>query len=96
MRRHNLLFGGRSSDRRRAPSGSSRSRRETRTDWGGRRPLSVSSLIFGGVGIFGGKGDVFGVLAAVLLLVTLQTGLLQLDVNTVWQLGSSERPSSPS
>jgi predicted ABC-type sugar transport system permease subunit len=26
-------------------------------------------------------------LAAVLLLVTLQTGLLQLNVNTVWQVG---------
>jgi ribose/xylose/arabinose/galactoside ABC-type transport system permease subunit len=43
--------------------------------------------MLGGIGIFGGKGDAFGVLAAVLLLVTLQTGLLQLNVNTVWQVG---------
>lgn len=48
---------------------------------------SLTAAMLGGVGIFGGKGDVFGVLAAVLLLVTLQTGLLQLNVNTVWQVG---------
>jgi len=28
-----------------------------------------------------------GVFAAVLLLVTLKTGLLQLNINTVWQVG---------
>jgi ribose transport system permease protein len=43
--------------------------------------------MLGGIRIFGGRGGVFGVLAAVLLLVTLQTGLLQLNVNTVWQVG---------
>ena len=48
---------------------------------------SLTAAMLGGIGIFGGKGDVFGVLAAVLLLVTLQTGLLQLNVNTVWQVG---------
>jgi ribose/xylose/arabinose/galactoside ABC-type transport system permease subunit len=48
---------------------------------------SLTATMLGGIGIFGGKGDVFGVLAAVLLLVTLQTGLLQLNVNTVWQVG---------
>ena len=36
--------------------------------------------------IFGGKGGVFGVLAAVLLLVTLQQSL-QLNVNTARQVG---------
>jgi rhamnose transport system permease protein len=48
---------------------------------------SLTAAMLGGIGIFGGKGDAFGVLAAVLLLVTLQTGLLQLNVNTVWQVG---------
>jgi ribose/xylose/arabinose/galactoside ABC-type transport system permease subunit len=48
---------------------------------------SLTGAMLGGIGIFGGKGGVFGVLAAVLLLVTLQTGLLQLNVNTVWQVG---------
>ena len=48
---------------------------------------SLTAAMLGGIGIFGGKGGVFGVLAAVLLLVTLQTGLLQLNVNTVWQVG---------
>ncbi|RUX02073.1 ABC transporter permease, partial [Mesorhizobium sp. M2A.F.Ca.ET.037.01.1.1] len=35
----------------------------------------------------GGRGGVGGVFAAVLLLVTLKTGLLQLNINTVWQVG---------
>jgi ribose/xylose/arabinose/galactoside ABC-type transport system permease subunit len=48
---------------------------------------SLTAAMLGGIGIFGGKGGVFGVLAAVLLLVTLQTGLLQLNINTVWQVG---------
>ena len=48
---------------------------------------SLTAAMLGGVGIFGGKGDVVGVLAAVLLLVTLQTGLPQLNVNTIWQVG---------
>ncbi len=43
--------------------------------------------MLGGIGIFGGRGGLAGVLAAVLLLVTLQTGLLQLNVNSVWQVG---------
>ena len=48
---------------------------------------SLTAAMLGGIGIFGGRGGVFGVLAAVLLLVTLQTDLLQLNVNTVWQVG---------
>ena len=46
-----------------------------------------AAVLLGGVSIFGGRGNVGGVLAAVLLLVTLQTGLLQLNVNSVWQVG---------
>ncbi len=48
---------------------------------------SLTAAMLGGIGIFGGRGGVGGVLAAVLLLVTLQTGLLQLNVNTIWQVG---------
>jgi len=48
---------------------------------------SLTAAMLGGIGILGGKGGVLGVLAAVLLLVTLQTGLLQLNVNSVWQVG---------
>lgn len=48
---------------------------------------SLTAAMLGGIGIFGGRGGVGGVLAAVLLLVTLQTGLLQLNVNSVWQVG---------
>ena len=48
---------------------------------------SLTAAMLGGIGIFGGRGGVGGVLAAVLLLVTLQTGLLQLNVNSIWQVG---------
>lgn len=48
---------------------------------------SLTAAMLGGIAIFGGRGGVVGVLAAVLLLVTLQTGLLQLNVNAIWQVG---------
>jgi len=48
---------------------------------------SLTAAMLGGIGIFGGRGGVLGVLAAVLLLVTIQTGLLQLNVNSIWQVG---------
>lgn len=48
---------------------------------------SLTAAMLGGIGILGGRGGVVGVLAAVLLLVTLQTGLLQLNVNSIWQVG---------
>jgi ribose transport system permease protein len=48
---------------------------------------SLTAATLGGVSIFGGKGSITGVLAAVLLLVTLQTALLQLNVNSIWQVG---------
>lgn len=48
---------------------------------------SLTAAMLGGIAIFGGRGGVGGVLAAVVLLVTLKTGLLQLNVNTVWQVG---------
>lgn len=48
---------------------------------------SLTAVMLGGVSILGGRGGIAGVLAAVLLLVTLKTALLQMNVNTVWQLG---------
>ncbi|WP_205926190.1 ABC transporter permease [Rhizobium sp. P38BS-XIX] len=45
---------------------------------------SLTAVMLGGIAITGGIG---GVIAAVVLLVTLKTGLLQLNVNTVWQVG---------
>jgi ribose transport system permease protein len=47
---------------------------------------SLTAVMLGGVAITG-IGGVGGVIAAVILLVTLKTGLLQLNVNTVWQVG---------
>ncbi|MFB2551781.1 ABC transporter permease [Ensifer soli] len=48
---------------------------------------SLTAAMLGGIAITGGRGGIGGVLAAVVLLVTLKTGLLQLNVNTVWQVG---------
>ena len=48
---------------------------------------SLSAAMLGGVSIFGGRGGAIGVFAAVILLVTLQTSLLQLNVNPTWQVG---------
>ena len=48
---------------------------------------SLAAAMLGGIAIFGGRGGAIGVFAAVILLVTLQTSLLQLNVNTTWQVG---------
>jgi ribose/xylose/arabinose/galactoside ABC-type transport system permease subunit len=48
---------------------------------------SLTAAMLGGISIFGGRGGVGAVLAAVVLLVTLKTSLLQLNVNTIWQVG---------
>lgn len=48
---------------------------------------SLTAAMLGSIAITGGRGGVGGALAAVLLLVTLKTVLLQLNVNTVWQVG---------
>ncbi|HBZ15436.1 ABC transporter permease [Pantoea sp. NPDC088449] len=48
---------------------------------------SLTAALLGGVAIFGGRGSVVGVLAAALMLVTIKTCMLQLGLNSVWQLG---------
>jgi len=49
---------------------------------------SLTAALLGGVAIFGGRGSVVGVLAAVLMLITIKTCMLQLGLNSVWQLGA--------
>ncbi|WP_369790070.1 ABC transporter permease [Rouxiella sp. WC2420] len=48
---------------------------------------SLTAALLGGIAIFGGKGGVSGVFAAVLLLVALKTSMLQFGINSVWQVG---------
>lgn len=48
---------------------------------------SLTAAMLGGIAIFGGRGHVFGVFAAVILLVTLKTVMLQMGFNTVLQVG---------
>jgi ribose transport system permease protein len=48
---------------------------------------SLAAILLGGVSISGGAGGVGGVLAAVLLIETLKTGLQFLNINSIWQVG---------
>lgn len=48
---------------------------------------SLAAALLGGMAITGGAGGVMGVLVAVLMIVTLKTGLQFINVSTVWQLG---------
>ena len=49
---------------------------------------SLTAIMLGGIGIFGGTGGIGGVFAAVLLLVTLKNGLQFHNISAVWQLGA--------
>ena len=44
-------------------------------------------MLFRSVSISGGAGGVGGVLAAVLLIETLKTGLQFVNINSIWQVG---------
>lgn len=48
---------------------------------------SLTAALLGGIAITGGHGGVIAPLAAVLFLVSLQTGLQLANVNTIWQVG---------
>jgi ribose/xylose/arabinose/galactoside ABC-type transport system permease subunit len=48
---------------------------------------SLTAALLGGIAITGGYGGVIAPLAAVLFLVSLQTGLQLANVNTIWQVG---------
>jgi rhamnose transport system permease protein len=48
---------------------------------------SLAAILLGGVSISGGAGGVGGVLAAVLLIETLKTGLQFVNINSIWQVG---------
>ena len=48
---------------------------------------SVTAVLLGGVAIFGGRGSVVGVIAAVLLIVSMKTVMLQFGINALWQVG---------
>ncbi len=48
---------------------------------------ALTAVLLGGIAITGGRGGLFGVLAAALLVVMLRTALLQTGIDTVWQTG---------
>lgn len=49
---------------------------------------ALTAVMLGGLAINGGRGALIGVLAAVLLIVSLKTAMLQTGLNTVWQVGA--------
>lgn len=48
---------------------------------------SLAAVLLGGIVITGGAGGVLGVILAVLMIVTLKTGLQLMNLSTVWQVG---------
>lgn len=48
---------------------------------------SLAAVLLGGIVITGGSGGVLGVVVAVLMIVTLKTGLQLMNLSTVWQVG---------
>ena len=48
---------------------------------------SLAAALLGGIAITGGIGGALGVLIAVLMIVTLKTGLQFVNVSTIWQTG---------
>ncbi|SNB71482.1 ribose transport system permease protein/rhamnose transport system permease protein [Arboricoccus pini] len=49
---------------------------------------SLAAVLVGGVSILGGAGGVFGVLAAVLFIVSLKTAMQFSNIATTWQVGA--------
>lgn len=48
---------------------------------------SLAAVLLGGIAIGGGQGGVLGVLLAVVMIVTLKTGLQFINLPTIWQVG---------
>lgn len=48
---------------------------------------AIAVAVLGGTDIFGGSGTLSGTLLATIIVVMLQMGLQQLNINPVWQLG---------
>ena len=48
---------------------------------------SLAAALLGGIAIAGGSGGVLGVLVAVLMIVTLKSGLQFVNISAAWQVG---------
>ncbi|NJL95123.1 MAG: ABC transporter permease, partial [Anaerolineae bacterium] len=46
----------------------------------------VGAVLLGGTSLYGGQGSLLGTLLAVLLLGTLNNGIVLLDINSSWQI----------
>jgi len=48
---------------------------------------AITVAVLGGIHIFGGVGNLFGTLLAVILVTMIASGLQLANINTIWQLG---------
>lgn len=46
---------------------------------------SVAAVVIGGTNLFGGEGDIMGAVVGALIIAVLQTGLVILNINAIWQ-----------
>ncbi len=49
---------------------------------------AITIAVLGGIGIFGGEGDLIGVLLSIAIIVVLYNGLQLAGVNAIWQMGT--------
>lgn len=45
----------------------------------------ITAVVLGGISINGGEGSILGVVIGVLLLSTLQNGMVLMDISEFWQ-----------
>ena len=46
---------------------------------------SVAAVVIGGTNLFGGEGDIMGAVVGSLIIAVLQTGLVILNIDSIWQ-----------
>ena len=46
---------------------------------------SVAAVVIGGTNLFGGEGDIMGAVVGALIIAVLQTGLVILNIDSIWQ-----------
>ena len=45
----------------------------------------MAAVVIGGTNLFGGEGDIMGAVVGALIIAVLQTGLVILNINAIWQ-----------
>lgn len=45
----------------------------------------MAAVVIGGTNLFGGEGDIMGAVVGSLIIAVLQTGLVILNIDSIWQ-----------